>query len=78
MQDDDDGGCHWTMLDYPAFRYQDEYFSNFESCLNDPGYLDMMNGPEINKPILKIKKNGNKQNINQSVIDAVITFGTET
>ena len=65
------------MLDYPAFKYEHEYFYGFESCLDDSNYLDMMNGPEINKPILKIKKNGSKRNINQSVIDAVIAFGTE-
>ena len=37
----------------------------------------MTNGPDINTPILMIQKTGGRRNINQSVIDAVVTFGTE-
>ena len=51
--------CHWTVLDYPGWKYQEETYETLESCTSfHYYYADMINGPDRNSPALKIYKNG--------------------
>lgn len=52
-------GCYWTLMDYPAWKSDYEYYASAESCEDLYDYQDMLNGPSRGQPALKIYKEGN-------------------
>lgn len=69
--------CAMTQLEYPAWSGYDPIIDGNASCSAYYYYNLITKGPDRNKPMLKIYKDGGKSD-NSSTIEASITFGSDS